>query len=276
MKKYVIILCLILLSISTIQAQEEKEITLSMPRFRLGIEAGMDVLSGKINKPEQIRESQSYYSDGDNDYYGGFVSLNRDFAVPYLGLKMEYALHKRISVSAGLRFSFYKMTMKADRDYFLWRVYETQTSANYVKINHIGQQNYYAGVPLEIRFFPNEKDYFARVYILVGTSLNFLAASKNNVEFRTTAMEKYASEIMSHIEKPSIFQGNFYGGVGLKLGKMDKPFVNIEAHFPTLSYGIDNPKSFTNLTSNPMGGGIRVILYMPFLKEQQLIYKVTD
>ena len=272
MKRYLIIIGIFMLFLPQIQADRGDSVTYAIPRLRLGVEVGVNLLfEGGINKPPQIRESRSYYSDGDGDFHCGFVFPSQNFTIFNFGIKPEYMLNKRFMVSAGARFSFNKAVLNSDRDYFLWKISETETNTNYVKIKSITQKNYYVGVPLEIRFFPSGRDYPVRQYFIVGTALNFLAASNSEVAFQNIAMEKYASEVLSQIKEPNLFYGLFYVGAGLKIGKMDKPFGNIEAHFPIATYGNTESDAFTKMIGYA-GFGFRATLYVPLLKEHQLIY----
>jgi len=253
------------------QAQEKE--TLTMPRLRLGVEAGLNLVYGQINKPEMIRENRSYYYAHDYDYYCGFVNAGPGL-IPYIfGLKLEYVLHKRITVASGLRFNFYKATLNSDRDYFLWKVSETETSSNYVKINNISQANYYLGIPLEARFFLTEKDHAVRAYFIVGNSFNFLVASSKKVAFHNPEMEKYNSNVLEHIGNPNLFYLSFYGGFGLKFGKADYPFGNIELFFPTLHFENQNTNTFSWF--DVLGFGIRTTLQIPAFRKHKLTYTVT-
>ena len=187
MKKITFILFLILLFGFKVQAQEIEDvyIDISVPRWRIGVEAGVDALFGSINKPSQIRENKSYYFDNDYDFHCGFVINITKSNLYYFGVKSEYMIKKRLAVAAGLRFSINKSTINSDRDYFLWKIEETETSANYLKIKNLSQANYYLGLPIELKFFPREKDYAVRQYFIFGTSFNFLVLSKNNIDFET-------------------------------------------------------------------------------------------
>ena len=272
MKNSIIITCFIALFITHIQAQEQQ--TLTMPRLRLGVEAGVDFLNGTMNKPPQIRESRSYYSDGDYDFHCGFVlpSYNQSFF--YVGVKPEYSLSKRFVVSSGLRFFAYKSVLKSDKDYFLWKISEENLNTNYVKIENISQKNYCVGIPLEIRFFPNEKDYPVRVYFVFGTALNFVVSSKEEVVFANPLMEKYSSDVLSQVGDPIFFHGLLYAGVGLKFGRMGHPFGRIELHIPSLAYGKNDSKNFVDMSS--FGVGLQTCLLIPIAKKHQLTYTVTD
>ena len=273
MKRISIILSFILLLVSYIQAQEEEKETVTMPRFRLGVEAGVDAFFGKINKPAMIRESQSYYYDYDYDYNCGFISGDGEFDNYYFGLRPEYSLNRRIAVSAGLRFTFNKASLNSDRDYFLWKIAESETSANYIKINNISQKKYYIGIPIEIKLFPRELDYFTRNYFILGVVSNFLVSSTNDVSFQNAAMKKYSSEVSRQIGSLNRFQGYFYLGAGLKMGRTNHPFGNLEIHLPVYMFGNDNSNSFTRI-KNTFGIGIQTTLQIPLFPKRQLKYIV--
>ena len=273
MKKIVFIsVAIFLIATTATKAQEQQ--TLTMPRLRLGVEAGIDVLFGTINKPAQIRESRSYYFDGDYDYNCGFVSSGYDLNAFYFGIKPEYSLSKRFVITSGLRFSTYKTAIISDRDYFLWKISEDAINTNYVKIESISQRNYCIGIPLEIRFFPNEKDYIARFYVVLGTVLNFVVSSNNEVVFPNPLMEKYSSDVLSQIEKPNSFHGIAYAGLGLKIGKMEHPFGRVEVHMPSLWYGNKDSKTFMN--AETVGFGLQMTVLIPVAKKYQLTYTITD
>ena len=87
--------------------------------------------------------------------------------------------------------------------------------------------------------------------------------------------EKYSSEVSGEIGKPSIFHGILYAGAGLKLGKTNNPFGNIEVHLPVLMYGNNNSKSFAKI-ENEVGLGLRFTMYIPIFAKHQLTYTVTD
>lgn len=282
MKKYIFILCVIALFITHIQAQDTElkistkaKDTLSLPRLRLGVEAGINILSAETIKPEMIRENQSYYFDDDYDFHCGFVPSGQIYFLSYAGLKLEYSLSKRFAVSAGIRFSYNKTTFDSDREYFLWKISESDLSTNFIKINNIVQKNYYIGVPLSVRFFPNEKDYHVRHYFVAGTVLNFLVSSSQDVEFSKKSMEKYESQILEQIGEPATFQGTFFAGIGLKFGKLKYPVGNIELHFPVVLYGKENVNSLVK-TKGAFGMALYTMFQIPIFKKQQLIYTVTN
>ena len=252
--------------------REEKTVVCTTPVLRLGIEVGTDISFDPINKPERIRENQSYYQDGDYDFHCGFVPEGQSISYFYFGVKPEFMFHKRFLAAAGVRFSTNSFTFNSDKDYFLWKLSENNINTHYTKINSISQKNYYFGVPLELRYFFIEKDFFVRHYILMGTTLNFLLTSNTEIAFTNPAMGKYTSQVMEYIEKPSFFQGFFYLGIGLKIGKLNNPCGRIEVHLPVASYG----KTESKIINNFFGVGLQATLLIPIVKEFTLTYTVEN
>ncbi|MDR1197774.1 MAG: outer membrane beta-barrel protein [Prevotellaceae bacterium] len=271
MKKTVLISSLLLAV--QLQAQEMEIVT--MPRLRLGIEAGVVTLFGKTDRPAMIRESRSYYYDHDYDFNCGFIFDGQLFDFFYFGLKSEYSLSGRFAVAAGIRFSYGKAELDSDKDYFLWKIRENETSANYVKINSITQKSYYIGIPLEVKIFPRRTDYFVRHYFIIGTALNFRLSSTGDVSFQNVQMEKYASDIVAQLGQPGNFQGYLYAGFGLKIGRTNHPFGDIEFHFPVYLYGSDRLNSFTK-AKDTVGFGARTTLHIPIFTKRRLAYKTNN
>jgi len=272
MKKFMLISSLLFLLINHIQAQ--KEITYSIPQWRLGVEAGVQPLYGSIAYQPNIRNNQSYYPDNDNDYYGGYVPW-KDLTSFSFGLKPEFQIKKRLALTTGIRFNFYNATIESDRNFFLWKLKETETSVDYVRIKYISRDCYSLEIPLEVRLFPREKDYVVRHYFIFGTAFNFLVASTTEIEFQNPKMEKYTSNVLNEMGQPNIFKGSVYAGFGLKFGKMNYPFGNIEIHFPVFTYGNGKKDSFTN-TVNIVGLRILTTLNISVSKTHKLSYTVID
>jgi hypothetical protein len=272
MKKNIFNLCFVLLLAAQLQAQTEEIITMS--RWRLGVELGTDVLFFFFNKPSRIRENHSshYYHYDDYDYYGGFIYEGQTMNVFYFGVKPEYAISKRFTVSAGIRFSFSQIVYDSDREYFLWKISESEdgTNTNYLKIKDITQRNYYLGIPMEMKIFPSKGDWFVRHYFILGTVFNFLVASTDAVSFKNSAMNKYAPEVLDQIDRLSAFHGCIYLGTGLKIGKTNHPFGNIEFRIPIM-LAKDNPNALVKI-NGAAGIGIQTTLQIPIFAKHQLTY----
>lgn len=273
-KTTTLLCCLCLLTVN-VQAQDYATVT--TPRFRLGLEAGMSVLWGAPGDIDRIRESRSYYYDYDD--YGSKLGIAH-MDIFHIGLKLEYMLNARFAVSAGARFSENNIRLKSDndyvlfnRDYFLWKVSEEGLNTDYVSIQNILQTNYYVGIPLEIKFFPRKKDYFVRHFFTLGTALNFLVNSSNDVEFQYPRMGKYLSVIQKQIGEPAIFQGLFYAGFGLKIGSTRHAFGEIEFQFPICSFADNKVNSLIQAST---GFGIRAAFYLPVLTKHLLTYDIKN
>jgi hypothetical protein len=128
---------------------------------------------------------------------------------------------------------------------------------------------------LEIRFFPRRKDSFVRQYFSLGTALNFLIASNDDISFTNAEMKKYSSEVTKNLEKPNFFNGYVYAGVGLKIGKTNHPFGQIEMHFPTLIFG-KNINAFTKAGTVAAGMGFQVTLQIPVSSKEQKANKILN
>ncbi|MDR1553763.1 MAG: hypothetical protein LBS69_09930 [Prevotellaceae bacterium] len=275
MKKIKLILISIFLSISPLILAQDGLI--SMPRMRLGIEAGItSTIGAKTNKHSNLRENRSYYYDDyDYDYNCGFIFDGQTYDMYYFGLNLEYTLIERLTIAAGLRCTFTHSELNSDRDYFLWKTTESGLTTNYVKIRDISQKSIFVGIPLELKFFPNKKDFFIRHYFILGTALNFLVNSKNYISYANDNMKKYSSLISEQAGKPNVFQGYLYVGVGLKIGRMNKAFGNIEIHFPVYMFDNEKLSSFAK-SSGTAGIGIRTTLQIPVFKNKKLQYKIDN
>ena len=91
-------------------------------------------------------------------------------------------------------------------------------------------------IPLEIRFFPNSKEYHFQHYYKLGASFNYRLLHNTKVNFASKNMEKYNDEVQNQLPNNYIFSTFLFGAVGFKIGKFregsSKPWVNIEFQFP--------------------------------------------
>jgi hypothetical protein len=246
--------------------------TYEYPRLRIGVEAGVESIFGSNVKPDAIRESQSYYRygyDGYRDYYYdcGYLYNQSSFDRIYFGIKPEYSLNHNFAVSAGLRFGFGGNSLTSDRDNFLWRVSETETSTNYLRIKSITQNVYNLGIPLEFKIFPNKSDIFWRLYGTVGMLFNFAFAEDVSVNFIDEKMNKYLPEVKNQFEKPDFFNGQFVLGFGMKIGRMRNPFGTVEFQMP---YQLSDRTRFNSLfeMESIVGVCLKTTIYIPVGKQQ--------
>ena len=263
MRTFLSLLCLMLPALASSQKVYEYS------RLRLGVEAGFENFFGSNVKPPAIRESQSYYRYRYNDYYYdcGYLYNEPVFTRFYFGIKPEYSINHRLAVSAGLRFSYGESSLTSDRDYFLWKINETETTTNYLSITSIRQNVHCIGIPFEWKFFTYGRDVFVRHYFKTGVVLNFAFAQDVLVHFSNNEMAKYLPEIKKQFEAPNSFYGHLILATGLKIGRMKNPFGSVEIQVPI------HFTEKTNLSSLfkadvPVGIGIQTTFYLPFGKEK--------
>jgi len=190
-------------------------------RFRYGVEIGLESFAGdKVDIP-QIRENQSsnYYPDYYDDmYYCGYMYDRYNYTHFFVGFKPEYSLNHFFVASAGLRLSFNNSFMNSDRNYFLWKVAESGQMTNYVRVTNLTQNNFYIGLPMDIKIFTYKRDVRFQHYFKAGFVFNTLVASATKVNFQNPAMEKpYSDQIAKQLKKPSFFSAQTFVGMGFKI-----------------------------------------------------------
>jgi hypothetical protein len=243
------------------------------PRFRWGVEVGFESFSGEAIKMPQIRENKSGYYDPayrDDLYYCGFMYPRYNYTRYFVGVKPEYSLGHQFAVAAGLRFSYNNSVLNSDRDYFLWRMAEESLTTNYVRVTSLTQNNFYVGIPLELKVFTSRRDLRVRHYFKGGLVFNALLASTLTGNFQSDAMkEKYNSQITGQLEKPSTFGAQAFIGTGLKIGRMNHVFGNIEIQMPinlfknqrASSFIYSSPASFVMITTINIPAGKQKLSY---------------
>ncbi|MDR0812007.1 MAG: hypothetical protein LBN23_07040 [Paludibacter sp.] len=244
-------------------------------RLRIGVEAGLENLFGSNVKPAAIRESQSfYYGDyyhGDYYYGCGYMNETPSFTRFYFGVKPEYSLNYNFAVAAGLRFAWGKSSLISNRDYFLWKVQDTETMSNYIRINDINQTVYNIGIPLEFKVYPGKSDVFWRMYFKAGAVFNFAFAQDVAVDFTNAEMKKYLPEIKKQFESPDFFNGHFILAIGFKIGRQKHPFGAIELQMPIQFTNKPRLNSLFKMEDR-VGVGVQTTLFFPVGK-QKLSYQ---
>jgi len=233
-----------------IVAQEQQTLKHNL---KLAFEFGASYMETELAKPEQIRENRSagyYYLD---EYYNyGFFWEYNPINKMYFGVKPEFFIfNNRIGIASGLRYTMITTKLNSDRDNFLWKVNEDGLNTDYVRIIDIVHKSHLFGLPLEIRYFPNNRELPFQHYFKIGTSFNFHIHSNNKVNFANKTMEKYDDLINSQLSENNLFSSFVFGGIGFKIGKYKEgkwiPWGNIEFHFPYLLLTKD---SFTFVGKN--------------------------
>ncbi|MDR2791457.1 MAG: hypothetical protein LBB27_01780 [Tannerellaceae bacterium] len=208
--------------------------------LRVAVEWGTNSFFGDLIKPEQIRESQSSGNDM-NIYYGdGAFSHDQTLQLTYVGVKPEiFVLDGQIGIAAGLRYSWTSTQLGSERNFF-WRRQNTDAGVrtDYIHLQGIRTDYHLIGVPLEIRYFPEQIDRHIQHYLKVGTAFNFSVAPTVSPDFTSPEMHKYADEIASQLPKTRTFSAYTYAAVGCKIGKTHNgrwsPWCNVELQYPCI------------------------------------------
>lgn len=205
--------------------------------FKLAFEFGTIVTSGELVKPDRIRANHSSGYNDENSF--GLWGERSSLQTTYFGVKPEFfVFNNRIGIASGLRFTIASSKLLSDKDGFYWKMKENGLNTEYVRIKDLHQESYLLSVPIEIRFFPNNRELPFQHYFKIGASLNYLVDSKNQATFTNKEMEKHSVLVQSQFPQNNVFSSFLFGAVGFKIGKTKEghwvPWGNIELHFPYL------------------------------------------
>lgn len=255
-----ILLTLIITSLLTLNAlgQEDK-------RKFISFEAGIDGIGCAAPDKEYIRA----VNDQNFDYYSD--QIKSLMTIYYLGGKFEYrVINNLIGLSAGLRYSRMITSIGRDSylssgpDYFYVNYDQFDLSTEYAKVLEITQKGDYFGIPLEVRLYP-KKEHKIKLYYKAGVSFNLKVHSKSDISFFNESMEQYRADVIKVIEKPSPNFIAFHIGLGLRIGKSDKPGISIETYTPI---GVRFPKG--SYLVNPLAGsGLQLLLSVPLNSKEE-------
>lgn len=230
----------------------------------LYIDTGMDFLSALSPAKDYIR------ADIDQYYYGyAATTLKGHLYKNYLGVKYETRfLKKKLGILSGLRYTRMVSSLGKENywsgssDYFYMLFSQEDTRTDYMKVKEINQVAGYIGIPLELRIYPYIKERKSNIYVYykIGSDFNFRIHSRTTAVFSNSAMNQYKDEPGKIVEKPWSFYSSFHLGVGFRIGKPEKPGVNIELLYPASVWGEDKPA----LVSPDAGGGVQVNVRLPF------------
>jgi len=259
MKKRIILL-LIFIPVLTVYAwgQEEK-------RKFLSLEAGIDGIGCDAPDKEYIRA----VNDQNFDYYSD--QIKSLMTINYIGLKFEYrVINNLFGLSAGLRYNRMITSIGRDSylssgpDYFYVNYNQSDLITEYAKVCEINQKGDYLGIPLEVRLYP-KKERRIKLYYKAGVSFNLKVHSKSDISFFNESMEQYQADIIKVVENASPDFTTFHIGLGLKIGKSDKPGISIETYTPI---GVRFPKG-SYLIKPLAGSGVQLLLSIPLNTKEQ-------
>ena len=259
---------LALLQLTALFAQDRQ--TSEYHNLKLAFEFGTNITNCEFEKTEQVRESHySYYYYKDEYYYDyGHFSGSTNLQTFNFGVKPEiFVYNNRIGISSGLRFTYAKSELASSND-LLWKLQEESRNTYYVQIKDIRQNNYLLSIPLEVRYFMNDRELPFQTYFKVGASMNYRIHSNNpEVIFTNNMMKKYEDLVQSQIPKNNAFSSFLFGAVGFKIGKFREgsrvPWGNIEFQFP---YVLMTENSFAFAGMYGLGAGFQMSFQIPIGK----------
>ncbi len=228
----------------------------------LGVEGGMDFQGVNVPDYDFIRGEISYYPE----YYGSSSQLQGSYQKWYLGAKTEIrSKSNRFGLFAGLRFSRVNSSLGknqywSDNSEFFYLLYKQEgTTTEYLRIREINRASNYIGIPLEVRFFPYRPRLF-RLYFKAATELSYRISTSTEVVFDDSAMDQFQKDVLNKFDGPGNFYSSFSIAAGIKIGRDDKPNINLEAVLP--SFVLTNKSS--GLVNTISGGGLQLNVQFPF------------
>ncbi|MEN8156873.1 MAG: hypothetical protein ABFS10_07975 [Bacteroidota bacterium] len=232
-----------------------------------GIETGIKTFNSQIPDYNFIREEAVYYFG----YYDNYSEISLLTYLPFVSLKGEYrTLSDKLWLSAGINYSAMTSLMgKAgyshdESDYLYLVLSQSENDTYYYRIEEIGENDHYIGIPIDFRYSPFIPRFF-RLYFKLGFDLNFKVASKQSIVFYEAAMQEHEEAVLALFDQPNNFYSTGTLGIGFQLGKQNRPNFRIEADFPTF---VLTPKAF-GLMDHDFGGGGRISFVLPLKNSEK-------
>jgi Outer membrane protein beta-barrel domain len=228
------------------------------------LESGIDFISCGAPDKDYIRaDIDPFYTSYASDYIRSLMYNE------YFGVKFEYRILKNLlGVSGGVRYnrmvsSIGKTSYWSDTpDFFYVRYWSDGTATEYAKVLEINQKSDFIGIPVELRIYPY-KDYPVNVYFKAGASFNINVGSKTGIVFQDENMDPYKANVTAVVEGPPSYYGSFHLGVGLKIRRLEKPGIILEAAVPV---AILIPGE-ANFVTPQTGAGIQFMIRVPIIKK---------
>ncbi len=216
------------------------------------IEAGFNTVGCDNTSLSRLRSNAA-----DDDYYydWGYDSRLTNW---YVGIKPEVALCNKVSVDAGLRFTY--TTSNYDRDhsrYFYWLYKEDGQYTSYIRLRKIEQESYWLGIPFDIRFVPRDLDRTS-IYLKAGLAANWRLKTRNDIDTYNRDMKRYEDDIAEQIENPNNFALPIWLGVGIQFGSHHAACIEL-----TLPYWLKHAKMSSLCKANHTAIGLQFTYRLP-------------
>jgi hypothetical protein len=251
--KFILLAFFLCILTNSIKGQDEK-------RKFLFLETGIDGIGCSTPDKDYIRAvndplESEYYSD----------KIKALMMLECIGLKFEYrTVNNKFGFSGGLRYTRMNASIGRDSymssapDYFYVNYSQNSLNTEYAKVRELNQKTDYLGIPIELRIYPY-KDRKVSFYYKAGVSFNLKFNSKSDIVFYNNFMETYRNDVIKVIEKAAPYYTTFNFGIGLKVGKSEKPGFSVEVNAPL---GVIFPdKSY--FVKPQAGGGVQIMARIP-------------
>jgi hypothetical protein len=251
--KFILVAIFLCILTNSIRGQDVK-------RKFLYIEAGIDGISCSPPDKDYIRavsdpSTSEFYSDK-------ILAL---MMLESIGLKFEYRTNNnKFGFSGGLRYTRMNTSIGRDSymsrspDFFYVNYDQNGLNTEYAKVRELNQKADYLGIPIELRIYPY-KDRKVSFYYKAGVSFNLRINSKSDVVFYNSFMGIYRNDVIKVVENAAPYYATFNLGVGLKVGKSERPGFSIEVNAP-LGVFFPDKSCFVNPQT---GGGVQIIARIP-------------
>jgi len=235
--------------------------------LKLTFNGGASFYFPDTEKPERLRQFNTT-----TDAYSGtapqYLTVSRAF---FSSTVDYYIVHNRLGLSTGVIVSRLHTNYKTNKGFFYWDFASNGTTTDFLRIRDFSQNTYYAGVPIEAKFFPRRSERIMNLYFKLGYSLNFRIGSDFAVTFNNSAMDKYREGVKKQLPVANSVFSNLYGCMGFKIGKLNAKFPQVNVEFRALDLVLS--RNFAFFVPNPdstAGIGFQLSVQFPLNKNVKI------
>ena len=225
----------------------------------VGLDSGSGIFScDPVNVP--------YFQSDAGSLNGQSGIRSRDYKF-FVGLKFETrSQNDKFTLLFGVRLTetLSVLDKKSNPGYFY---YSTSEDSRYgvvtyynIRVNSIKERSIYIGLPLELRYFPvNLKR--LRPYVVIGAESGINLKTQIDIQSDDPQMGSHGSDAHERMRSPGMAPlfAAFYGGAGLRFGKVNKPVFSVELIAPSVL----TPHSSDLVDTHFFGLGIHTQLQIP-------------
>jgi len=260
MKKAVFYVSLLVMIAGMVAAEEPAS---AHHNVKLTFNVGTTTYFADSEKPDPVREFNSA-----TDANCGFAPLSLTVHRSFFSSTVDYYVYRnKLGLSAGVIVSSLETLYEPNGSYFYWNYASNGTTTDFLRISNFTQTSYYAGIPLEAKYFFRSTERAVNFYVKLGCSINFRLGCNNDVAFYSEAMEKYRDEVLRWAPTANSIFSNVYSAVGLKFGRFKetaKSFPQINVEFRPFDLVLS--RNFALFVANPQvtdGVGIQLSVQFP-------------